>query len=122
MNAPFPIRAKLITAALSLVLLCGFSTFYHIESRSGGEIAFRVCCMAFGTFLAFGGVFGNAGLQLFWGWGLAVAAPCLAALCIFMLRGSDLIFGLLMMAAAVVGGYLLLMDSSVRVYRESLRR
>jgi hypothetical protein len=122
MNAPLPIRSKLIAAAVSLVLLCGFSILHDIESRSTGEVVFRVCCVVFSTFLAFGGVFGNAQLQVLWGWELAVTAPALAALCVFEFRGTALILGFLGTVVAAIGGYLLLMDSSVRDYRESLRR
>jgi len=122
MNAPFPIRAKLITATVSLVLLCGFSILHNIETRSTGEVVFRVCFVAFATLLAFGGVFGNAQLQVLWGWGLAVAAPALAALCVFQFRGTALILGFVGTVVALAGGYLLLMDSGVKDYRESLRR
>lgn len=122
MNAPLPIRAKLITAAASLGLLFGFSLLHDIETRSTGEVVFRVSGVAFATLLAFGGVFRNAQLQVLWGWGLAVAAPALAALCVFEFRGPALIWGFIGTIVALVGGYLLLLDSGVRGYRDSLRR
>lgn len=122
MNVPLPIRAKLITAAVSLVLLCGFSILHDIETRSAGGVVFRVCCVAFAALLAFAGVFGNAQLQVLWGWGLAVAASALAALCVFEFRGTALILGFVGTVVSVAGGYLLLMDSGVKDYRESLRR
>ena len=122
MNAPLPIQAKLITAAVSLVLLFGFSMLHDMETRSTGEVAFRVCCVAFATLLAFGGVFVNAQLQVLWGWGLAVAAPALAALCVFQFRGTALVLGSVGTVVAMAGGYLLLMDSGVKDYRERMRR
>lgn len=122
MNPPLPIRAKLIAAAVSIALLCGFSILHGIEMRSTGEVVFRVCCVAFFTLLAFGGVFGNAQLQVLWGWGLALAAPTLAAFCIFEFRGTALILGFVGTAVAVAGGYLLLMDSGVKDYRGRLGR
>ena len=122
MNAPLPVRAKLIAAASSLVLLCAFSILHDIQTHSTGEVFFRICCVALATLLAFGGVFGNAQLQVLWGWGLAVAAPALAALCVFKLRGPDMLLGFIGTVVAVAGGYLLLIDSNVKLYRESLKR
>lgn len=122
MNAPLPIRAKLIAAALMLVVVSAFATLHDIGARSLGEAAFRVGCVVFSVLVAYIGAFGSAQLHLLWGWGLVVSAPALAALCIFVFRGSDFIFGLLAMAAAVAGGYLLLMDASVKRYRADLRR
>jgi hypothetical protein len=122
MNTPLPVRPKLIAAAISLVLLFGFATLYNIETHSTGEVIFRVSCVAFATLLAFGGVFGNPQLQVLWGWGLAVAAPLLTALCILEFRGTALVWGSLGAVVAIIGGYLLLIDSNVRDYRESLRR
>ena len=122
MNAPLPIRSKLVAASVSLVLLFGFSMLHDMETRSTGEVAFRVCGVAFATLLAFGGVFGNAQLQVLWGWGLAVAAPALAALCVFQFRGTALVLGSVGTVVAVAGGYLLLMDSGIRDYRQSLKK
>ena len=122
MNAPIPIRAKLITAALSLSVVCAFSTLHHIGERGFAETAFRIACVVFAVGLAFLGVFGSAQLQLLWGWCLAAAAPLLLGLCIVVLRGSDLVLGSVATLAALVGGYLLLADTSVRAYRDSIRR
>lgn len=122
MNTRLPIRAKLTTAALALVLVLGFSVLYDITTRSSGEIAFRVGCVVLGVIQAFGGVFGNARLQLFWGWGLAIIVPFLAALCVFVFRGSSLFWGSLTMLVAAFGAYLLLLDTSVKDYREGLRK
>ncbi|MEQ2007337.1 MAG: hypothetical protein ABMA26_11115 [Limisphaerales bacterium] len=122
MNATLSIRAKLTAATLALVLVCAFTNLHDIGTRSSGEAEFRIVCTSFSVLLAFSGVYGSAQLQLLWGWCLAMAAPALAALCVFEFRGTDLIFGVLAMAAAVVGGFLLLMDPAVRDYREGLRR
>ena len=123
MNASLPIRTKLITAALSLVVVYAFSTLHDIvAARSSGEVAFRLACLLFAAVLAFPGVFRSAQLQLLWGWCLVVAVPFLISLCIFVYRGSDLMGGLFVTLAASVGGYLLLADASVRDYRESIRR
>lgn len=91
-------------------------------SGSSGEAAFRIACVVFAVFLAFIGVFRSAHLQLLWGWGLALGIPALVVLCIFVLRGLTLVLGLLAMATAAIGAYLLLIDSSVRGHREGLRR
>lgn len=122
MKAPLSIQAKLITATVSLVLVCGFSTLHDITARSSGEIAFRIAFLAFGTFLAFFGVFGNAYLQLLWGWGLAITTPLLLSLCVFVFRGPYLFWGLLATLAAAVGGYFLLADAGVKNYRENIRK
>jgi len=122
MSAPPPIRAKLITSALSLSLVLVISTLREIgAARSSSEAAFRIGYVVFGTALAFLGVFRSPQLQLLWGWSLAVAVPVLIGLCIIAYRGTDLICALVATLAALVGGYLLLADTSVRGYREILR-
>jgi hypothetical protein len=70
---PFPIRARLIIAALSLTLVCGFVTLHDIGTRGSGDIAFRVASAWFAGGLAFFGVFRSAQLQLLWSWSLVVA-------------------------------------------------
>jgi hypothetical protein len=124
MNAPLPIRLKLITAAVALVLVGGFSLFNDgITTRnSSGEIAFRAGCFILMTFLTFSGVFGNAHLQLLWGWVLAIATPLVLCVSIFILRGLSMVLGLFMVVIAVVGSYLLLADAGVRDYRVRMKR
>ena len=64
---------------------------------------------------------GSALLQLLWGWGLVIAVPALVALCAFSFRGLELIGGLVSLVAASVGGYLLVVDASVKAYRDKIR-
>lgn len=47
--------------------------------------------------------------------------PALVALCAFSFRGLELIGGLVSLGAASVGGYLLVVDASVKAYRDKIR-
>lgn len=122
MNAPLPIRTKLIVAGLMLWLFCAFCTLQGLGARSSGAVMLRLIALLVSGCVIFFGVFVSAQLQLLWGWVSAVAAMLLAALCTFEFHGPDLIFGLLAMGAVVASAYLLLMDSGVRDYRQSLKR
>lgn len=122
MNAPLPIRAKLIAAALSLSVVFAFTSLHDLGTRSSGDALFRVGCVVFAVGLAFFGVFASAQLQLLWGWSLALSVPFIVVLCILDFRGPLLIWASVAAFAASIGGYLLLADAGVRGYRESIRR
>jgi len=116
------IRVKLVMAALTLVLVCSFSVLREFNTTGYGEIALCVGLLVFSAFIAFAGVFRSSLLQLLWGWSLAVATLALAILCVVVYRGAELVFGLVALFGAVFGSYLLLIDSSVRSFRETLRK
>jgi hypothetical protein len=123
MKTPLPLRAKLIAAAGSLLVPLSFDLFHNIARRGEGEIVFRVGCFILGVFLGFGGVFGNAQLQVFWGWGLAITAPLLTMfLLLGFVPGSDVLWTSASVLAAFVGGYILLLDADVRDYRCRIKR
>jgi hypothetical protein len=122
MKKPTSLQLKLMAATLALLLVFGFAMFYKWATLSSGEMAFRVGCTLFAALLAWGGIFGNAQLQLLWGWGLAVTAALLLGLCLGTLRGPLLLGGGLATLTAVLGAYLLLRDPEVRAYRERLRQ
>jgi hypothetical protein len=121
MNAPLPVRAKLIAAAASLLAVFSIGLLHRIGGFGAGEIIFRIGYLVFAVFLAFGGVFGNAKLQLFWGIGLACVAPFLMiALLLGLVRGSDVLSCSAAAISAFVGAYLLLLDSAIKEYRRSI--
>ncbi len=122
MNVPNPARAKLIVATLMLVVVGAFATLHDIGARSSAEAAVRVGAVVFSAPFIYIGVFSSALLNLIWGWGLALFAPALAIMCASVFRGTVLTYGLIAVLAAVVGGYLLLMDVDVRNYRQGLKR
>ena len=122
MNAPLPIRAKLIAAAVSLLIQFSLGMFYGIAGRSSGEIIFRVGCSIFTVFITFWGVSGNAQFQLLGGWTSAFSAAFLIiALPIGLVPGSELLWGSAVALAAFIGAYLLLLDADVRDYRRRLK-
>jgi hypothetical protein len=123
MNAPLSIRAKLIIATLSVLVVFGFGLFVRDGAYSTGEIFFRIACFIFGVVLAIGGIFRNAQFQIFWGYGLAFAAVVLiAAFCIGDIHGSSVLWAAVCIATAPIGAYLLILDADVKIYRENIKR
>ncbi len=116
-----PIRARLILAALSLSIVCAFSTLHDLGGRSPGDTAIRIASVIFGGGVAFFLVFRSARAQLISGWLSVVAALVLPVLCVSEFRDSVLLWGLFATVAALVSGFLLLIDARVRDYRKSLR-
>ena len=121
MNDRLTAPARLTIAAVCLSLVSAFSVLSRITGYSSGEAAFRLACLVFAVVLVFMGVHRSAMLQLLWGWGLVVVVPALLALCIVSFRGLELIGGLISLVAASVGGYLLVVDASVKTYRNKIR-
>ena len=113
---------KLSAAALSLVLVCGFGTLYHVSPFSSAGWVIRIAFLVFAVILAFFGVYSSPWLQLCWGWGLAIAAPLLLASSVFFLQGPWEAWGLLATMAAFLGSYLLLADKGVKIYRAEIGR
>ena len=122
MNMPLPIRAKLVTAVLMLVVVCAFDDVYHLAGRSSGDAMLRIAGAVVGVWVALIGIFGSAQFQVICGWGLALAGPILGVLCAFSFRGSYLLLGSVAMVASFIGSYLLLLDAGVRSYRVGLAR
>ena len=115
------VRVKLVTAAVSLSLICAVGMLHAMAGHGAAGTVLQVVSLVFAVAIAFFGVFRNAQLQLLWGWGLATAAPFLLALCILEFRGAELIWGLVSALGASLGAYLLIGDRSVRAYREGMR-
>jgi len=121
MNDRLTAPARLTIAAVCLSLVSAFSLLLRITGYSSAEAAFRLGCLVFAIVIVFMGIHRSAQLQLLWGWGLVIVLPALLALCIFSFRGLELIGGLVSLVAASVGGYLLVMDASVKIYRNKIR-
>jgi hypothetical protein len=122
MNAPFPIHAKLIAAALSLSVSSIWCFFHEIARSSSGWIIFMIGCYIFGVFLAFWGVFRSPQLQLLWGWLSAPFAPlAIIFLLVGFIPGPEVLSVSVSAAAAVIGGYLLLLDADVKDYRRRIK-
>ena len=122
MNAPLPIRAKLIAAAGSLLVPFGFALFHQMAGHGNGDILFRMGCFIFGVSLAFWGVFRNAQHQLLWGWGLAFTGPMLITfLLLGFVPGSEVLWVSASAVGAFIGGYFLLLDADVKDYRRRLK-
>lgn len=120
-SCPYP-RADTRWRSRDTCPVPSLTLFHDLAARGTPEVLFRVGCTGFATLLASGSVFGNARLHVLWGWGLAFTKTARAALCILEFRGTALILGLLGSVVAALGGCLLLLDSSVREYRERLGR
>jgi len=123
MNKIPSMRFKLLTAAFSLVVVLGFGLFCRAGTLGPGEITFRIVCFILGLFIVFGGIQGNAQLQVLWGWMLALAVPLqVAILCFGELDGLTKAGLAVSALAAGAGGWLLLGDQDVRAYRRLLHR
>lgn len=120
MNVPLPIRAKLIAAALMLVIICALDDMLHIRGRSSGDALLRIACAVVGVWVALLGIFRSAQFQVVCGWILAFAGSLLGVVCAFSFRGSNLLLGFLAMVASFIGSYLLLLDAGVKDYRAGL--
>jgi hypothetical protein len=123
MTTRLSIRAKLSTAALSLLFVLGLGLFYRAGAYKLGEIIFRVVCLVFGSVLAFGGMFRNGLLQVLWGYCLAFAALLLViALCIGAVHGSAAPWAIASVTGAFIGSYFLLLDKDVKTWRENTQK
>jgi peptidoglycan/LPS O-acetylase OafA/YrhL len=124
MSGIFQPRVKLFAAAMSLLVVSGFTTFCDDDGRITGRIDFRVGFFCLGVLLIFFGIFRNAFLQILWGAVLAVAIPGLL-ICFYFgeFRGSGmLMWGVASIIAAFVGAYLLLLDPTIKDYRQTMKR
>src|SRR4028119_456991 len=114
MNLQPSLRAKLIAAALSLLVIVALNIAKKIGSLGAAAGALEILMALLTVAFAFLGVFRSPVLQLLWGWMACLIAPIAASACVSNFRSPDLIEHMFGALALSIVGYLLLADREVR--------